>query len=586
MCTAVRPRGRAAAHAALQGAVTQNEETIVSRATPHGTRGRKSRVRRPLVRRFLGLLFAALTLVLAVPAAPAFAHAELLYSTPAQGAVLAQAPNSVELVFAETVAVVPDGFQLYDAGGGHRTVSAEQLDATVRVPLPPNLAEGSYTLGWRVISDDSHPVSGVLSFTVGRAGASAPTAAKGDGGPVDVLYGALTALGYLGLFCLVGLTAFDLFVARANAVGRRLPRAAALVAVGAYLILVPLTTARERGLGLGALADPAVVTTEWSGGAVLTLVLAVCGTALMLLGARLPRREGFWVGIAGAAAALVSVLPVGHTRSFGPSWLVMGADVVHAATAAVWLGGLVALVLHVTRARRRKDDAAAAAVVLGRFSTLAGGVVVLLGITGTALAVVMVGSVTALFGSTYGLMLLAKLAIVAVIGALAAWNRFGLVPRLARGDMKGRAWHRLALAIRLEALGVVLVIGLTSALTLQNPRAAEVSAPAGTPVAVELGTGHLTGRFSPGTAGVNVITFDLSDSGGAPIVPLGIPQVSAAEPNLSLGPLAAKVEPGKTAGSYRAEVVLPVAGQWKITVAVRVNELEQPAAVADVVVGR
>ncbi|MDJ0339066.1 hypothetical protein [Cryobacterium sp. PH31-O1] len=100
----------------------------------------------------------------------------------------------------------------------------------------------------------------------------------------------------------------------------------------------------------------------------------------------------------------------------------------------------------------------------------------------------------------------------------------------------------------------------------------------------ELGTGHLTGQFGPGTAGINVITFDLTDAAGDPLMPLAMPEVSMAEPNLSLGPLIAKVEPGKTPGSYRAVVVLPVAGQWTITAAVRVNELERPAAVADAVV--
>ena len=226
---------------------------------------------------------------------------------------------------------------------------------------------------------------------------------------------------------------------------------------------------------------------------------------------------------------------------------------------------------------------------------MAGGLVVLLGVTGTILGVVIVGSVPALVGGAYGRLLLAKLGLVAVISGLAAWNRFGLVPRLARGETTGRAWRRLALAIRLEVVGVVLVVGLTSALTLQNPQATDTPAeagpaatalftPVGTPVAADLGTGHLSGRFGPGTAGVNVITFDLTDAGGAPLVPLGMPQVSVAEPNLSLGPLAAEVEPGKTPGSYRAVIVLPVGGQWRITAAVRVNELERPAAVADVVV--
>ena len=100
----------------------------------------------------------------------------------------------------------------------------------------------------------------------------------------------------------------------------------------------------------------------------------------------------------------------------------------------------------------------------------------------------------------------------------------------------------------------------------------------------DLGTGHLTGRFSPGTVGVNTFTFALTDAGGAPIVPLDLPQVTVSEPNLSLGPVAADVEPGETPGSYRAVVVLSAAGQWMITAAVRINELERPAATADVVV--
>jgi len=579
--------------AAHTGTVVEDEETIVSRGTLTERRHQKSRAHGPLIRRLFVILFAALTLVFVMPPAPASAHAELLFTTPTEGAVLADAPTSVDLTFDEPVFLVPDGFQLYDGGGTHRAVPVEAVEATVRVTLPPTLADGSYVLGWRVVSDDSHPESGVLSFVVGQAGTSVPIIAPTNTGPVDLLYGVLTAVGYLGLFCLVGLTVFDLFVARATTVGR-LPRVAGLTAVSAYVVLVPLTVARERGAGLGELFDPAVATMGRSAGALLTLVLAVSGVSLMLFRARLPRRKGFWVGTVGAGSALLSVLPVGHTRVFGPLWLVMGADLIHAATAAVWLGGLVALILHIARARRIKGDPAEAAKVLGRFSTLAGGVVVLLGVTGTILAVIIVGSFPELVGSGYGRLLLVKLVIVAAIGGLALWNRLALVPHLARDGVTGRAWHQLALAVRLEAVGVVLVVGLTSALTLQNPRATEIlAAPAaateisdlgGTPVLADLGTGHLTGRFSPGTAGVNAITFDLSDVGGAPLVPLAIPQVSVSEPNLSLGPLAAEVKPGKTPGSYRAVVVLPVAGQWRFTAAVRVNELEQPAAVVDVVV--
>ena len=540
-------------------------------------------------------MLAALALGLALPPPTASAHAALVSTDPGDGAVLATAPSSVELTFDEPVVLVPDGFQLYDGNGGHRTVPAEAVDATVRATLPPDLAEGSYVLFWRVVSDDSHPESGVLSFAVGRADGTVPTIVEGDDRMVSILYGVLTALGYLGLFCLVGLTVFDLFVTRTTAAGRRLPRVAGRVAVGATVLLVPLTVIRERGAGLGAMLNPVVLVIGLVGPAGATLVLAAAGVALMLLRTRLTDRAGFWPGTVGAAVALTSVLPVGHTRTFGPAWLVMGADLVHAATAAVWLGGLLGLGLYLARARRRQDDPVEAGVVLSRFSTLAGVLVALLGVTGIALAVVIVGSVPALFGSTYGQLLLLKVGLVAVIGGLAAWNRFSLVPRLGRVGDTGAAWRQLALAIRLEAVGLVLVVGLTSALTLQNPRATDIPvgpapvgtegpAPAGTPLLADLGTGHLTGRFGPGTAGVNVITFDITDAGGTPIVPLGVPQVSVAEPNLSLGPLAAEVEPGETPGSYRAVVDVPAAGQWRITAAIRVNELEQPAAIADVIV--
>ncbi len=545
--------------------------------------------------RLVGLVFAVLILVLASPPAAASAHAELLSTTPAEGAVLIEAPGSVEFTFDEPVVLVPDGFQLYDGTNTHHTVPVEMTGATIRAIMPSGLAEGSYALGWRVVSDDSHPESGVLSFAIGRADASAPTIVEADALPVEVVYGVLNALGYLGLFCLVGLTVFDLLVARTRAPGRRLPRLAALVAVLAYVLLVPVGAVRLSGVGLGGLLEPALIAAGVSQGAVLTLVFAGIGVLLMLVRVRLPREWDLRAGLVGSAAALVSVLFVGHTQTFGPQWLVMSADVIHAATAAVWLGGLVALILHLTRARRRNGDPTEAAVVLGRFSTLAGALLLLLGVTGIILGVVMLGSVSALVGGVYGRLLLAKLIMVAVIAGIAAWNRFGLLPRLARESLDGRAWRGMVRAVRLEVVGVVLVVGLASALTMQNPGATDASpesnlaasealAQGGTPMLTDLGADVFTGRFGPGRAGVNVITFELTDHGGASIVPIALPTVSVSEPNLSLGPLVAVVEPGDRPGSYRAVVVLPAAGQWKITAAVRINEREQPAAVIDVVV--
>ena len=211
------------------------------RRTSAGVLTRGAAVRRGLVPRLLLVLLIALGLGLGLPPTSASAHAELVSTVPAVGAVLPTAPGSVELTFDEPVFLVPDGVQLYDGSGASRTLVASMVGATVRATLPAHLAHGSYVVGWRVVSDDSHPVSGVLAFSIGEASAIAPTVTQADSRPVDVLYGALNALGYLGLFTLVGLTVFDLIVARTTAPGRRLPLIAGVVAVICYVALFPLT---------------------------------------------------------------------------------------------------------------------------------------------------------------------------------------------------------------------------------------------------------------------------------------------------------------------------------------------------------
>ncbi|MEO3779495.1 copper resistance CopC family protein [Micromonospora sp. B11E3] len=121
-----------------------------------------------------------------VPAAPVWAHNALRESTPAQGGRLASAPERVELVFAErldatftTVAVTAEGGAPVTAGKPTVTgVRATQ-------PLAGGLAAGTYTVAYRVVSVDGHPVQGSYDFTVtaaptGTASSSPSSAPTGD----------------------------------------------------------------------------------------------------------------------------------------------------------------------------------------------------------------------------------------------------------------------------------------------------------------------------------------------------------------------------------------------------------------------
>lgn len=115
----------------------------------------------------------ALASVLAV-AAPAEAHTTLTSSDPAKGATVAP-PSRIRLTFADPVRFT--GVVVLDAHGGHHESGKSQaVDNHVTEAVAGVLTPGVYTVGWRVVAPDGHPVTGEYKFTV-KGGAS-PTASS------------------------------------------------------------------------------------------------------------------------------------------------------------------------------------------------------------------------------------------------------------------------------------------------------------------------------------------------------------------------------------------------------------------------
>ena len=122
----------------------------------------------------------AACVALLLGAAPAFAHTRLESSDPADKSSVDTAPESVSLTFNEDISaefasisvVGPDGTNY---ATGPVSAAGGQVSTAVS-PLGP---AGAYEIGYRVVSDDGHPVQGKLAFTLTTPGpaASAPTAA-------------------------------------------------------------------------------------------------------------------------------------------------------------------------------------------------------------------------------------------------------------------------------------------------------------------------------------------------------------------------------------------------------------------------
>ncbi|GAB3963075.1 hypothetical protein GCM10029978_019900 [Actinoallomurus acanthiterrae] len=106
-------------------------------------------------------------------AAPAEAHTTLTAAVPAKGSKV-PSPARIKLTFAEAVRF--PGIVVLDAKGGHHeSGKAQATDATVTEQVGGVLPPGVYKVGWRVVADDGHPVTGDYTFTV--VGGTSPSPA-------------------------------------------------------------------------------------------------------------------------------------------------------------------------------------------------------------------------------------------------------------------------------------------------------------------------------------------------------------------------------------------------------------------------
>jgi copper transport protein len=444
-------------------------------------------------------------------------------------------------------------------------------------------------ISWRVVSADGHPVAGALTFSVGRPSAvvkKPPTSQQSSDGAVRGVLSAVEGVGYLGLFLAAGLVVFAVWllpsVSRLGALRRRLRRVAlgaALVAAAAGLLSLPLSGAYQQGLGLDGLAEGA----GWAaigGRELVALVLLAAGLAVAVgsLGTTPVTGRTRAVATAGAALAIVSPAVVGHSRAFSPQWLVVATDVLHVAAGAVWLGGLAGLALSLPALAGRSR---AAAQTLARFSSLAAGNLLVLVASGSFLAWRIVGSWADLFGTTYGRLLIAKVMVAALAVGIAGWNRFALLPRVDRAEDNAdrrKAADAIRSTIAVEAAVLVAVLLVTGFLVNQAPRQAP---PVIEPNRTGVSTGQLgddlrvLATLSPGTRGTNTVTVQLQDLTGEPFEPSRPPTVRVASATVDLGDVA--VTP-TDAGTFRAEVVIPTDGTYRVQVSLRLSEFENPVA--------
>jgi putative copper resistance protein D len=162
---------------------------------------------------------------------------------------------------------------------------------------------------------------------------------------------------------------------------------------------------------------------------VLAIILAGC-----LAYDRLPQAR--WFALAAALGLTAAIAWTGHAGATAGEAGILhpAADVLHLIAAAAWLGGLVSLAQLLGEAGREPAHAPFAREVTRRFSVLGIAAVGTLSLTGIVNAWILVGSITALFVTGYGQLLMLKIGLFVIMLAFAAVNRFWLTPQLVAGQ--------------------------------------------------------------------------------------------------------------------------------------------------------
>ncbi|HTR92746.1 MAG TPA: copper resistance protein CopC [Trebonia sp.] len=529
----------------------------------------------------------------AAPAARALlAHAALASTQPADGTVVASAPKQVSASFDQPVGLTADSLVVYSPGGQRVDDGQATLVSSyeVAVGLLPGLGDGTYTAVWHVISADTHPVTGAFTFSVGapsatHVGALAPS--SGDA-LVSDLFGAVRWLEYLCFALLGGGVAFLIVCWPEGGAVRGVGR---LVTLSAFALLVStllgllLQGPYSAGTGLSQLVSGTLVRTTLHGRlgpaseARELMSLLATGTASFLL----PRLPDATQGFRRAAAAGWAVL----TTAIAASWAVydhastgvqspwgIPADIVHLDAMALWIGGLAVLAGFALRS----PGTPAVMRAVPRFSAIALGCVATIVASGAYQTWREVGSWGALFDTSYGRLIQAK---IAGLGALIV---LGYVARrlISRGRFPGEGWERAMRRLRrgvAEELAFAAAILACTAMLVNTATGREAYAP--TVSASQAfntggpgGTGIVHVFATPARLGPNTIQVYLTTAGGRAFVPA---QVTAALyfPARNLGPLPVTLT--RTApGQYKTDSApVTFTGQWTLQIVVRSDAFDE-----------
>jgi len=441
-----------------------------------------------------------------------WAHTHLSRSEPTARERVTIPPKAIRLWFSERPELAFTRIQLRAADstdialGAVTRIADEPLGVSASISSP--LAAGTYTVIWRTAASDGHATTGSFAFEIVPAvksvAAAMDTTGRGfvphalvradstaEESPRLNVTAATRWLEFVAMLAVVGAVVFRLVVLRlaeramagtlTTETRVELADSARRLAQSALVLLLIAGLSRlyeEAGavLGPGRAIDRSalrsiVFGSSWGTGwlvGIVGIVLAAYGLAM----ARRARGDTGWsIAALGALAIVVAPALTGHARATRPVGLALATDMLHVCAVCAWVGSLMALLftaLPFVRGRRTTSSIGSGPLVAGlvrAFHPVALTCAATVVATGVLASWLRLPTVTSLWESTYGRVLLLKLALVAIVLVLGALNWRRMLPAL--GDE--RSAQRITRTAGAELTIAALVLAVTAVLVSTSP---------------------------------------------------------------------------------------------------------------------
>jgi len=505
------------------------------------------------------------------------AHAVLLDASPKEGSQLKQMPGKVSLTFNERLGEGVFNLQVRNDKGKLITTKKATMNRThktISLDVPPS-QKGIYTVSYSVISADSHPVQGTYVFSIGEKidqGITNDNSNQDESGKQSSFYNIgfslVQTFYYLALLWLVGFVLWKWYVPYQS--GQQKYKTNVRYLQTGYIIFLLISigvqsTALLKGANLSQIKTFVIHSaTGWSW---LTCILLACvGFPFLLKNKWL---DFIWVGL-----LLVATTLNGHAIASDVPVYTIILDFMHLVTASLWAAGLVYLFMIW---RKEREQALAFLPIFSRIAFVS---LILLILSGVLYTLKLLPDITALFKTTWGLLLLAKIFMVMLVGGVGILIR----EHLRKNDSPG-----LTKFLMSDISFMLIIVLIVGTITHLNP------VPQNEPLVWKENKQDIeflvkTSTLSPGKGSLWVTASLPQDGSSIQSIDIALSPKNKGE----LAPIDVPLKVNKDESQEKQQVqykmyetnnlVIPYAGRWQIAVRLVTSNLDEIVIYKDIVV--